>query len=78
MPATRSTTTATLSGLRRQGSPALASTPETQKRATSSVDEGATQVKKKKTTRKGDGKGKKGKNGDETGKQQPAKKGKAR
>src|SRR6266545_3959080 len=59
-------------------SPALASTPGTRKRATSSVDEGATQAKKKKTTRKGDGKGKEGKNGDETGKQQPAKKGKAR
>jgi len=42
------------------------------------VDEGATQAKKKKTTGKDDGKGKKGKNGDEMGKQQPAKKGKAR
>jgi len=44
-----------------------------------SVDEGAMQAKKKKTTTgKGNGKGKKGKNGDEMGKQQPAKKGKAR
>jgi len=78
MPATCSTTTATRSSLCRQGLPAPASIPGTRKGATSLVNKGAMQTKKKKTTGKGDGKGKKGKNGDETSKQQPAKKGKAR
>jgi len=67
MPATRSTTSTTRRGLRRQGSPGPA-TQESCKRATSSVDDGATQAKKKKTTGDGDEIAKKGRKGAEVAK----------